>query len=354
MDQLQVIQKMKPHSLPKVSIIVSTFNEEKVIFNKIKNLSSLTYPINNMEIIIVDDASTDATSELAKRAFASFNLNGEVIKNPKRIGLNASLNSAIKASSNDIICITDSDVTLEKAALLNAISVLLCMKDVGGVTGNIIPSFQYSTRVTGLEKDYRNFSNRSMLVESQRHSAFPGSGVLTVFKRSLLSDLIPVDYGSTDGNLSINIIKGGHRFVYVPFADVYEPMPEGLGQHKLQKIRRAKRLIQVMTHNTHLLFNGKFGAFGRLIFPLKFAMLIICPFLIVFGITFFTIFVILSYNIFLYSLFSFTLIFFTLLILISKRFSALFLGFLFHQFYLIIGLVLSFRKGRFWKKINRK
>ena len=307
-----------------------------------------------MEVIVVDDASSDQTDKIAETALSKTRLNGKILRNLERVGLNASLNRAIEAASNDLICITDSDVTLEKNSLRKVIAVLERMNDVGGVTGNIVPSFAHHNTVAGMEEDYRRFSNRSMLVESYRHSAFPGSGVLLVFKRSKLSNLIPVEYGSTDANLAMSIIKGGGRFIYVPFADVYERMPDKLEQHRLQKVRRAKRLIQVVNHNIDVLFDRKYGDFGKVVFPLKFFMLELCPLLLLVGAFSLFAHVLLSQNFFVYGLSTIVLISAGVAVKSSKRFSDLFFGFIIHQLYCVVGLFSSFRKGTFWKKIDRK
>jgi len=340
--------------LPSVSIIVSTYEEAKVIRRKIENIADSDYPLDKMEIIVIDDASKDRTAEIAERALAELGLNGKVLRNPNRIGLNASLNTAIEAASNDVLCITDSDVTFKEDALQNAIKVLVGIQGAGGVTGKIVPSFDRDTKVTRLEDGYRDFSNRSMLAESFRHSTFPGSGVLTAFRRSSLTGLIPVSYGSTDGNISMSIVKSGHRFLYVPYADVYEPMPADISQHRLQKVRRAKRLIQVVLHNTDVLFNGKYGEFGLVVFPLKFAMLVLCPVLMCIGFVSFVVFILLSQSIVLYSFLLLGLLTVAVISAISGRLCSLVSGFVLHQFYLIVGLFSSFKKGGFWKKIERR
>ena len=108
-----------------------------------------------------------------------------------------------------------------------------------------------------------------MLGESSLHSAFPGNGPLIVFDKSKVNSPIPEYHGSTDGNIAMNIIKSGVRFVYVSNAVIFEPVPENLGQQRLQKVRRAQRLIQVFLHKKGVFFNKKYGKFGRVIFPLK-------------------------------------------------------------------------------------
>lgn len=54
-------------TLPKVSVLVSAFNEEAVIEKKILNFLELDYPRESLEILIGDDGSSDRTAEIVER-----------------------------------------------------------------------------------------------------------------------------------------------------------------------------------------------------------------------------------------------------------------------------------------------
>jgi biofilm PGA synthesis N-glycosyltransferase PgaC len=336
-----------------VSVIISTYNEANVIARKLENISALDYPIENLEILVIDDNSTDGTAEIAERKLREKNLNGRIIRNSSRIGLNRSLNIAMAEAKNDLVCITDSDVLLKENVLRNSVSVLTKFEGVGGVTGKIQPVFDGNGLAQTMESSYRGFYHKSMLAESSIHSAFPGNGPLIVFDKSKVSPSIPVDYGSTDGNIAINIIKSGLRYIYVPNVVVFEPVPETLAQQRLQKVRRAKRLVQVFLHNADILMNRKYSNFGSIVFPLKFLMITLCPILMLFGLFFILAYILLAHSVLLYSL---SIIAFASLAgaLFSRRTGSILSSFVFHQIYLIAGLATSFRKSVFWKTIQRK
>ncbi len=224
-NELSIAQDSSLDLVP-VSIIVNTFNEAKVIGRKLNNISKLNYPQNKIEVLVIDDASSDGTADLAKDAMRESNLSGRVIENPKRIGLNRSLNIAMAEAKNNFVCITDSDVMLEKESLRRSVNVLMNMENVGGVTGKIDPVYEGDGVAQLNESAYRGFYDKSMLGEASIHSAFPGNGPLIVFDKSVVPSTIPVDYGSTDGNVAMNIIKSGHRFVYIPNAVILEPVPK--------------------------------------------------------------------------------------------------------------------------------
>ena len=59
--------KSKIKRFPKVSILIPAHNEEKNIGRTIKSLLNLNYPKNKIEIIVVDDGSTDNTYKIAKK-----------------------------------------------------------------------------------------------------------------------------------------------------------------------------------------------------------------------------------------------------------------------------------------------
>jgi cellulose synthase/poly-beta-1,6-N-acetylglucosamine synthase-like glycosyltransferase len=335
-----------------VSIIISVYNEEEVIGRKIEDVSKLDYPKDKIELIVLDDNSKDKTYERAKVAIKDHNLNGRIIKNQTRLGLNESLNIAIDSAKNDIICLTDSDVLLDENSLKYCVSILNNVRDVGGVTGKIVPIHQNINQITSVEDTYRDITNTANLVESYYHSTFPGSGVLLVFKRSALSGPIPNDSGSTDGNISLNIVKTNNRYLYVPQAIVYEPVPENLKQQRLQKVRRARRIIEAIENNMQILFNRRYGKFGTLIFPLKFFMYMVCPLLFV--VSYVSILILLLPILELLAIYLLLSLSIVLLSLMNNKVGNFTRSFLIHQVYLIQGLYGSFRKNKYWNKIERK
>jgi cellulose synthase/poly-beta-1,6-N-acetylglucosamine synthase-like glycosyltransferase len=339
--------------LPSISVIINTYNEAKIIRRKIEDISRLEYPREKLEVFVIDDCSSDGTWDIAQKAFADFKISGKVIRNTRRLGLNESMNLAFSRVSNDVVCVTDSDVMLDKNALKIAVAVLENFEGAGGVTGKIVPVYRERGVATISEDSYRFFYDRCMLSESSIHSAFPGNGPLMVFKKSLVSS-IPADYGSTDANIAMRIVKSGRRFLYVPEALIYEPVPERISQQRLQKVRRARRLIQVFLHNIYVFGNRQYGKFGTVIFPLKFLMHVVCPLLMFLGLSFVFLGVALS-DVLAVKFALLILVSFTIgVLMFSRRIRAFFVSFVLHQAYLLIGLLSSFKKSVYWKTIERK
>ncbi|MFX0200879.1 MAG: glycosyltransferase, partial [Candidatus Hodarchaeota archaeon] len=352
LNKIEEIQK-SDGDLPNVSIIVSAYNESKVIQRKIQNISNLDYPQEKIELLVIDDFSNDDTGELAEKVLNNCHLTGRIIRNQERIGLNQSLNLAFQLASHPIICVTDADVTLEKDALKNSLTVLEHFENAGGVTGCVVPADDKNSFAGKIEKDYRFYYDRSMLTESSFHSAFPGNGPLMIFK-SFPNCFIPADYGSTDANIAMNVIKSGKRILYIPNARFHELIPETVRQQKLQKVRRATRLIQAFIHNADVFLNGAYGSFGKTIFPLKFLIHVFCPILMLLGLITFTLFITFYAGQGFQLITAFLLVVVASVILISRKIRNFFSSFLFHQIYLLLGLFSLGRQGRTWKTIDRK
>jgi len=152
----------------------------------------------------------------------------------------------------------------------------------------------------------------------------------------------------------MRVVKSGRRFLYVPEALIYEPVPERISQQRLQKVRRARRLIQVFLHNIDVFGNRQYGKFGTVIFPLKFLMHVACPLLMFLGLSFAFLGVVLldvlALKFALLILVSFTMG----VLMFSRRIRAFFISFVLHQAYLLIGLLSSFKKSVYWKTIERR
>jgi len=93
-------------SNPKVTILLSVYNGEKHLSESIDSLLFQTY--KNIEILIIDDNSNDATFDICKKYEESFN-NIKVFKNLKNLGLTKNLNFLIEHSSGTYLARQDAD-----------------------------------------------------------------------------------------------------------------------------------------------------------------------------------------------------------------------------------------------------
>ncbi|MDI6766454.1 MAG: glycosyltransferase [Bacteroidota bacterium] len=98
--------------LPKVSIIVAARNEEKVIGDCLTTLAEINYPTDKLEIIVVNDGSTDRTMDIIQRFAEQYQNIYSVVSVPGDGNLRGKTNAVaqgIAASSGDILMFTDAD-----------------------------------------------------------------------------------------------------------------------------------------------------------------------------------------------------------------------------------------------------
>ena len=351
MDQT-IAKPLAFEDLPHVTAIIPAFNEGTVISRKLQNLAELEYPREKVEILLIDDFSTDGTCEIAENTFKNLGLRGKIVRNVQRMGANASYNNGVPNASSNLILRTDADVMIKPDALRKAVQIISHIENIGGVTGTMVPVTDSSSVATTAEKSYRRLFDLMSTAESALHSTFPGGGGFALIKRSVFSP-IPVDRGSTDANISLSVIRKGYRYIYVPETFSMEPISTEIKDQAKQKIRRASRLIQSTIMNKDLLFDKKYCEFGTTIFPLRFLMFVVCPLLTLVGI-FATIIFILSYSVlFAGVLVVVACLFFFVGTKIKVGLLNSVASLVIQQFYLLLGLLLAGKRTKTWNSVNR-
>ncbi len=333
---------------PEITAIIPTYNESKVIEHRIKNFKDINYPLKKIHIIVVDDRSTDDTIELAKKAFRTYDISGEVLIKQKRSGTNASVNLGIEKATTDIIVTTDADVVFEKDALKNAMGMLMSDEKIGAVCGELEPIIDEKTFTTRSEKAYRSVYGKICTWESNVHSTYCFNGPLIVLRKKAFSP-IPEKYGASDAGMALNIIRNGYRCIYVSSAKFNEYIAKRFEQQRRQKLRRSSRLIEATLYHIDMI-SLKYGRFGTIIFPLRILMFIFVPALLFISIILWS-FILAEINI-LYGLMVWMALFFALLT--GMWSSNIISSFIWHQIYLLLSLVYLFRGMHMWKSVDRE
>jgi cellulose synthase/poly-beta-1,6-N-acetylglucosamine synthase-like glycosyltransferase len=228
---------------PYVTVVIPTYNEGRLISDKLANLAQQEYPLDKVDVLVVDSGSTDGTVDVAtKWKETDTCLRLHIIQEPQRKGKAEALNTALQHAPHDMMVISDADSLWAADALRKALAYFSDAR-VGALTGTKEP---IRRRGVDLEIEYRNFYNRVRILESKIYSTPIFNGELAAFRKHLLESLggFPVSIGADDSHMATTIALEGHRAVAVGDVKVYERIPQSLGAFGAWRVRRAKHLVQ--------------------------------------------------------------------------------------------------------------
>jgi cellulose synthase/poly-beta-1,6-N-acetylglucosamine synthase-like glycosyltransferase len=225
---------------PTVSIVISAYNEEANIYEKIQNALDLDYPKDKIEIIVASDASTDRTDEIAK----SFEAEGVVLlRQTARKGKTAAQNAAVTRAKGDIIMFSDANNFIDKNAIRKIVQNF-ADPEVGCVQG-VMQWVSDEDSLTGsggeLFWDYETRLKRS---ESQLGSLIGVSGFLYAVRKDKYRPL-PED-SLSDFLIALEIYRRGYRTVLEPEAVAREKIYERTGAEFRVRVRTSLRAFRVM------------------------------------------------------------------------------------------------------------
>lgn len=202
-------------ALPRVSIIVPAYNEAGRILDCVAALRAQNYPAELLEIIIVDNGSTDGTFELLQRQSDIV-----AIREPEP-GSYAARNRALELASGDVVAFTDADCSPDRDWVTNAVTYLRA-PGVGIVAGHV-----------GLDSADAGRPSTSELFEQcfafkQAENARMGVCVTANWfsPRAVLEEMGGFDAGLKSGGdhkLSREIAARGYLIVYAKDAIVHHP-----------------------------------------------------------------------------------------------------------------------------------
>lgn len=331
--------------LPKISIVIPAHNEEKNIMRRIANIVNGSYPLDKIEMVILNDASEDDTADVALTALKGFELKGMVITH-RRLGVNKTMEKGILMATNDIVVCTDADVSFEKDAVKQVVSKLISKYEIGGVSGDLQPFVRNKNTTTRTEQSYRSVYGGMCEWESNIASTYCFNGALYAFKKNAPLKL-HIESGAYDAGIALSIIRNGFKTCYLQSAKVFENnIPQSFSEQKRQKIRRASRLIRATGNNVDLLWEHR-NKFSNVVFPLRLLAFFVVPFCFFAGVA------VWLYILSLYDLLLLSLPAFVLFGVFSIKYPTIISTFIIHQFYLLCGLFNYFGQKETWRLVRR-
>jgi len=249
-----------------VSIVVPCFNEGNKIGGTIESLLNLNYPKEMIEIIVVDDKSTDNSVSVIKR-YVKKNKNIRLLVNEKNSGGAAyPLNRGIKAAKYDVIAVADADSTPERDALIKMIGFLQAEKDVAAVTCAVLVK-EPKTFIQKMQAiEYASIAFSRKLLDFL-DSVYVTPGPFAIYKKSALFEAGLFDTKNLTQDIEIvwNLISKGYKARMCLSAVVFSSSPPTIKKWFKQRIRWNIGGTQTILKYRKLFF--KRGMLGYFIIP---------------------------------------------------------------------------------------
>ncbi|WP_042472295.1 glycosyltransferase [Bacillus ndiopicus] len=187
--------RINPEYEPAVSIIIPVFNEEKWIQRTILSCMNQYYPVDKLEVIVVDDCSTDKTKHNADEIAELIHQEGERFKTSERLfvhqlpqngGKREALIAGVHMAKHDLVVFVDSDSFLEPNAIRNLVQPFQDPK-MGGVAGRTEVENKFTNALTKLQTVRYYIAFRIMkAAESWFDAVTCLSGPLSCYRKELV------------------------------------------------------------------------------------------------------------------------------------------------------------------------
>ncbi len=257
---LQYTPSINDSQCPFVTILIPAHNEDKVIGRTLDALSRLDYPQQNLEIIVINDSSTDNTGKVLEEKKKKIpHLKVVTIEPPLGAkGKSNALNNGLKMAKGEFIAVYDADNTPERPALRYLIDYMVKDEAIGAVVGK----FRTRNRDASILTRFINIETLSFqwLCQAGRYHWFrlttiPGTNY--VIRRKILEELggYKVDALTEDTELTIRIYGQGYYIVWAPHAVTWEQEPESIPVWVKQRTRWARGNMWVAGYYLSRLFN---------------------------------------------------------------------------------------------------
>lgn len=229
-------------NLKKISVLIPMHNEEQVLSYVLDSLLECDYDRDKMEIIPINDNSTDRTKELLDEYHRKYEFIRPLHRNCENRGKPAGLNDAMELATGEIIIVFDADYRPAKD-MLKQLASAFENPEVGAVMGRVIPynaNANLLTRLINLER-----SGGYQVDQQARYNLrlIPQyGGTVGGFRKEILRSTGGFNpfVLAEDTELTYRLYTGGWKVVYANSAECYEESPE-TWKVRAKQIRRWAR-----------------------------------------------------------------------------------------------------------------
>lgn len=238
----------KVGNAPPVTVLVPARNEDRVVGRLLQRMTELSYPKDKLQIIVVNDGSSDRTGTIAEEYSKRFKFVEVVHRSQKDggTGKTSAMNVGFKQSNGDIILCFDADY-YPQIDIVEKLTAPFANPKVGAVQGrvvvlnepqNIVTRLVALERIGGYRVDQEARGSLGLIAQF--------GGTVGGFRRSLLENLGGWDETilAEDTDLTFRVYLAGYKVAYVGNAECYEEAVDNWKAYWNQRYRWARGHMQ--------------------------------------------------------------------------------------------------------------
>jgi cellulose synthase/poly-beta-1,6-N-acetylglucosamine synthase-like glycosyltransferase len=234
-------------SEPKVTILITAYNEENAIRRKIENTLLIDYPKEKLEILVASDGSTDRTDAIVKE-FAARGV--RLFRQEGRVGKTVTQNNAVERAAGEIILFSDA-TTDYRPDVLQAILPNFADEKIGCVAGKLIYVDSSASNIGKGAKSYWNYETFLKEAESRACSLIGASGCLYAVRRSAYRPMYAE--ACSDFLICTLVYEQGLRSVYEPRAVCTEDTNRQTDKEMRMRVRVISQTFTDLWRNRKML-----------------------------------------------------------------------------------------------------
>jgi biofilm PGA synthesis N-glycosyltransferase PgaC len=256
-------QRQQQPLYPGVTVLIAAYQEERAIADTIRSIAREQYA-GPLEVLILDDGSTDRTAEIAASTIAELVVKADVeirlVNFAANRGKAAALNSGLELARHDLIVTIDGDSRLNPNALTRIVERLLSdPANTHAVAGAILVRNSRENLITGAQEwDYFHGIAAVKRMQSLYQGTLVAQGAFSIYRKQALVEV--GGWRSCVGEdivLSWALLDRGYRIGYAEDAIAWTNAPNTFRQFALQRQRWSRGLIEALNQHESLLFRPR-------------------------------------------------------------------------------------------------
>ena len=239
-----------------VTVLITAFNEEAAIREKLENTLCIDYPAEKLEILVASDGSNDETDEIV-REFADRGV--KLFRQEGRVGKTTTQNNAVARALGEIVLFSDA-TTMYNSDVFRLLLPAFADDKVGCVAGRLVYVDDKQTTVGKGVQSYWGYETFIKMAESRACSLIGASGCLYAVRKAAYVPMYAE--ACSDFLICTSLYRQGMRSVFAPEAVCFEDTNHRSDDELRMRVRVISQTFTDLWRNRDMLNPFKSGFFA--------------------------------------------------------------------------------------------